>query len=137
MQERYLKVHQSRRREPTPYEDLLGDSIERGYGCGSSSTLLSQPEKTRMEAASQAAGDLLGIVNGFANRQCSIAQSLAQCLTFEQFADNVGTLLRGCFRIFDGGGNIRSDVVNGKDVRMVHIARGARLPIKPFAQLIV
>lgn len=34
MQERYLKVHQSRRREPTAYEDLLGDAIERGFAAG-------------------------------------------------------------------------------------------------------
>jgi hypothetical protein len=34
MQERYLTVHQTRRREPTGYEDLLGDSIERAFGAG-------------------------------------------------------------------------------------------------------
>ncbi len=34
MQELYLKVHQTRRREPTPYEDLLGDTIERGFAAG-------------------------------------------------------------------------------------------------------
>jgi hypothetical protein len=34
MQERYLIVHQTRRREPTGYEDLLGDSIERAFASG-------------------------------------------------------------------------------------------------------
>ena len=30
--ERYLEEHQSRSAEPTNYEDLLGDAIERAYG---------------------------------------------------------------------------------------------------------
>jgi len=30
----YLNPHQARRRAPTQYEDLLGDSIERAYGAG-------------------------------------------------------------------------------------------------------
>lgn len=30
----YLNPHQARRRQPTPFEDLLGDSIERAYGAG-------------------------------------------------------------------------------------------------------
>lgn len=30
----YLNPHQARRRPPTQYEDLLGDSIERGYAAG-------------------------------------------------------------------------------------------------------
>lgn len=29
--DRYLEPHQARRREPTQYENLLGDSIERAY----------------------------------------------------------------------------------------------------------
>ena len=32
--ERYLQPHQARQRPPTNYEDLLGDSIERGFGNG-------------------------------------------------------------------------------------------------------
>lgn len=32
--ELYLNPHQARRRAPTQYEDLLGDSIERAYGAG-------------------------------------------------------------------------------------------------------
>jgi hypothetical protein len=32
--ERYLDPHQARRRPCTPYEDLLGDSIERAFGSG-------------------------------------------------------------------------------------------------------
>ena len=34
MSEVYVNPHQARRRAPTPYEDLLGDSIERAYGSG-------------------------------------------------------------------------------------------------------
>ncbi|RJF96941.1 hypothetical protein D3870_21500 [Noviherbaspirillum cavernae] len=34
MKELYLDPHQARRRQPTPFEDLLGDSIERGYAAG-------------------------------------------------------------------------------------------------------
>ncbi len=30
----YLNAHQSRQRAPTPYEDLLGDSIERAFAAG-------------------------------------------------------------------------------------------------------
>jgi hypothetical protein len=30
----YLNPHQARRRQPTQFEDLLGDSIERAYGSG-------------------------------------------------------------------------------------------------------
>lgn len=33
-QQRYLTVHQTRRREPTAWEDLLGDSIERAFAAG-------------------------------------------------------------------------------------------------------
>lgn len=32
--ERYLQPHQARKRAPTTYEDLLGDSIERAFGAG-------------------------------------------------------------------------------------------------------
>jgi len=32
--DRYLEPHQARTRQPTPYEDLLGDSIERGFAAG-------------------------------------------------------------------------------------------------------
>ncbi len=32
--ERYLDSNQARRRPPTSYEDLLGDSIERAFGQG-------------------------------------------------------------------------------------------------------
>lgn len=32
--ERYLNQHQARQRPPTTYEDLLGDSIERGFAAG-------------------------------------------------------------------------------------------------------
>lgn len=34
MQERYFNPHQARRRPPTAYEDLLGDSLERAYAAG-------------------------------------------------------------------------------------------------------
>ncbi len=34
MQDRYLDPHQARTRQPTPYEDLLGDAIERAYAAG-------------------------------------------------------------------------------------------------------
>ena len=34
MQDVYLNPHQARRRQPTPYEDLLGDAIERAYAAG-------------------------------------------------------------------------------------------------------
>lgn len=34
MQDRYLNPHQARRRQPTSFEDLLGDSIERAYAAG-------------------------------------------------------------------------------------------------------
>ena len=33
-QEVYLNPHQARRRPPTPYEDLLGDAIERAFAAG-------------------------------------------------------------------------------------------------------
>ena len=32
--ERYLNQHQARKRPPTNFEDLLGDSIERAFGMG-------------------------------------------------------------------------------------------------------
>ena len=32
--DRYLDPHQARQRPPTPYEDLLGDAIERAFGSG-------------------------------------------------------------------------------------------------------
>jgi hypothetical protein len=32
--ERSLSPHQARQRVPTPYEDLLGDSIERAFAAG-------------------------------------------------------------------------------------------------------
>ncbi|MEN9631032.1 MAG: hypothetical protein RJA10_4260 [Pseudomonadota bacterium] len=32
--ERYFEPHQARRRAPTSFEDLLGDSIERGFAAG-------------------------------------------------------------------------------------------------------
>ncbi|GAB3626255.1 hypothetical protein PTE30175_00101 [Pandoraea terrae] len=32
--DRYLEPHQARRHEPTQYESLLGDSIERAYAQG-------------------------------------------------------------------------------------------------------
>ena len=32
--ERYLEPHQARQRPPTPFEDLLGDAIERAYAQG-------------------------------------------------------------------------------------------------------
>ncbi len=32
--DRYLEPHQARRRAPTSFEDLLGDSIERGFAAG-------------------------------------------------------------------------------------------------------
>ncbi|MES1980699.1 recombinase-like helix-turn-helix domain-containing protein [Polaromonas sp.] len=34
LQERYLQPHQARQRPPTTFEDLLGDSIERGFAAG-------------------------------------------------------------------------------------------------------
>jgi hypothetical protein len=33
-QDRYLESHQARQRPPTPFEDLLGDAIERAYAEG-------------------------------------------------------------------------------------------------------
>ncbi|HEX2547143.1 MAG TPA: recombinase-like helix-turn-helix domain-containing protein [Ramlibacter sp.] len=32
--DRYLEPHQARQRPPTPFEDLLGDSIERAFAQG-------------------------------------------------------------------------------------------------------
>ena len=32
--DRYLNPHQARQRPTTPYEDLLGDAIERAFGAG-------------------------------------------------------------------------------------------------------
>ena len=32
--DRYLEPNQARSRPPTPYEDLLGDAIERAFGAG-------------------------------------------------------------------------------------------------------
>jgi hypothetical protein len=32
--ERYLNPHQARQRPPTPYEDQLGDAIERAFAAG-------------------------------------------------------------------------------------------------------
>ncbi len=32
--DRYLEPHQARQRPPTPYEDLLGDAIERAFAAG-------------------------------------------------------------------------------------------------------
>ena len=32
--ERFLNPHQARQRAPTPYEDLLGDAIERAFAAG-------------------------------------------------------------------------------------------------------
>ncbi|URI09603.1 hypothetical protein MW290_29055 [Aquincola tertiaricarbonis] len=32
--DRYLDPHQARQRPPTPYEDLLGDAIERAFAAG-------------------------------------------------------------------------------------------------------
>jgi len=32
--DRYLEPHQARLRPPTPFEDLLGDAIERAYADG-------------------------------------------------------------------------------------------------------
>lgn len=32
--DRYLDAHQARQRAPTPYEDLLGDAIERAFAAG-------------------------------------------------------------------------------------------------------
>ncbi|MDB5726876.1 MAG: hypothetical protein JWQ00_81 [Noviherbaspirillum sp.] len=34
MQDRYLNPHQARTRQPTPFEDMLGDSIERAFAAG-------------------------------------------------------------------------------------------------------
>ena len=34
LQERYLEQHQARKRNPTTFEDLLGDAIERAFGAG-------------------------------------------------------------------------------------------------------
>ncbi len=34
MKPQYLNPHQSRKREPTQYESLLGDAIERAFGAG-------------------------------------------------------------------------------------------------------
>lgn len=33
--QRYMQPHQARKNPPTPYEDLLGDSIERAFAAGS------------------------------------------------------------------------------------------------------
>jgi hypothetical protein len=32
--DRYLEPHQARQRAQTPYEELLGDAIERAFGAG-------------------------------------------------------------------------------------------------------
>jgi hypothetical protein len=32
--DRYLQPHQACMRQPTPFEDLLGDAIERGFAAG-------------------------------------------------------------------------------------------------------
>ena len=32
--DRYLEPHQARRRPPTPFEDLVGDAIERAFADG-------------------------------------------------------------------------------------------------------
>jgi hypothetical protein len=32
--QRYMQPHQARKNPPTPFEDLLGDSIERAYASG-------------------------------------------------------------------------------------------------------
>lgn len=32
--DRYLEPHQARKRQPTTFEDLLGDAIERAFGAG-------------------------------------------------------------------------------------------------------
>lgn len=32
--QRYMQPHQARKNPPTPYEDLLGDSIERAFAAG-------------------------------------------------------------------------------------------------------
>ncbi len=34
MQDRYLEPHQARRRPPTEWESLLGDSLERAFAAG-------------------------------------------------------------------------------------------------------
>lgn len=34
MQEQYLDPHQTRDREPTDYENLLGDALEKAFGAG-------------------------------------------------------------------------------------------------------
>ncbi|MES2511752.1 MAG: recombinase-like helix-turn-helix domain-containing protein [Pseudomonadota bacterium] len=34
LQDRFLEPHQARQRPPTTFEDLLGDSIERGFAAG-------------------------------------------------------------------------------------------------------
>ena len=34
MQDRYLEPHQARKRVPTAYENLLGDSLERAFTSG-------------------------------------------------------------------------------------------------------
>ncbi|VCU71194.1 hypothetical protein PIGHUM_03275 [Pigmentiphaga humi] len=34
MQDRYLEPHQARRRPPTEWESLLGDSLERAFATG-------------------------------------------------------------------------------------------------------
>ncbi len=34
MQDRYLDPHQARRRPPSEYESLLGDSLERAFAAG-------------------------------------------------------------------------------------------------------
>lgn len=34
MKDRYLEPHQARKREPTAYENLLGDSLERAFTAG-------------------------------------------------------------------------------------------------------
>jgi hypothetical protein len=48
MIDRYLNPHQARRRASTPYEDLLGDAIERAFaaGCTELSDLVDALNKT-------------------------------------------------------------------------------------------
>jgi len=50
---------------------------------------------------------LEGVLNGSAQRQCTVPKGLAQGLAFEQFADKVGSAI------------MNPGIVNGQNVRMI------------------
>ena len=59
--------------------------------------------------------DLLGVVEGLANPRRAVSQDRAQLFAFEQFGDDVGRAA------------MRSDVVDGENVRVIESRSGSRL----------